>query len=109
MKTQNTVQLIGYLGQNPVTKTAVNGSRLARLSLATDYYRKNQSGEVIRKVSWHNIMVWDKLADCIDSNFISGSHVLIVGEIRYRSYINKRGEHKNTAEIKAHKVLNLDR
>lgn len=109
MKTQSTTQLIGYLGSDPITRKAANGSTLSRLRLATDYYRKDNSGNTIRKVTWHDILLWDKLAENIDGNYTKGSHVLVQGEIRYRTYLDELGHKRYITEIKASTVLNLDR
>lgn len=109
MKTQNHAQLIGYLGSDPISRTAVNGSKVTRLRLATDYYRRDNSGNVIRKVTWHDVLAWDHLAEKIPGNFIKGSHVLIQGEIRHRTYIDPNGHKRYISEIKALTILNLDR
>ena len=109
MKTQCTVQLIGYLGQDPVTKIVTNGSLLVRLRLATDYYRRRNDGSLIQKVNWHNIHAWDRLAEKIPGNYIKGSHVLVQGEIVYRTYVDEHGYKHYITEIRADKMLNLDR
>lgn len=109
MKTQNSVQLIGYLGQDPVLRTAVNGSKLARFTIATDYFRRRKDGSIIKKVTWHQILAWDFLAEKVPGNFIRGSHVLVKGEIRHRSFKNKAGEIKSITEVRASELLNLDR
>lgn len=109
MKTQCFIQLVGYLGNDPVCKTTANGSLLVRLRLATDYYRRGNDENVIRKVSWHNILAWDKLAEKIPGNYIKGSHVLVQGELCYRTYPDDRGHKYYITEIRAGKILNLDR
>ena len=109
MKTQNNVQLIGYLGGDPVIRKAINGSILARFRLATDYFRRRKDGTVIKKTTWHNILAWDFLAEKVPEHFIKGSHVLVQGEIRHRTYKNKVGEIKNITEVRASGLLNLDR
>jgi single-strand DNA-binding protein len=109
-KTQNSVQLIGYLGKDPVHKTAVNGSKLIRLRLVTDdFYRKNENGSVNKRTSWHDIVVWDRLAERLTECFTTGSHILVEGQLKYRSYLNKAGLKCNTAEIRATKIIDLDR
>lgn len=109
MKTQNTVQLIGYLGTDPVVRTTDNGSKLARIRLATDYYRKDPAGIVHRKTTWHDILAWDSLAETVPSNFIKGSHILVQGEIRHRTYQDKEGHTRYISEVRATQLLNLDR
>ncbi|MBI2285154.1 MAG: single-stranded DNA-binding protein [Bacteroidetes bacterium] len=109
MKTQNHTQLIGYLGNDPTSRIAVNGSRVARLRLATDYYRRDNAGNVIRKVTWHDILAWDQLAEKIPGNFIKGSHILVQGEIHHRTFSDEQGHKRYISEIKATTILNLDR
>lgn len=109
MKTQNKVQLIGYLGKNPLVKTASNGSKFARLRIATDRFFKNKKGENIKKTSWHNIIAWDKKADYAENNFLKGSHILVDGHIKYRSYKDEKGEPRHISEIIAELLMNLDR
>ena len=108
MKTQNEVQLIGYLGRDPMMSIAVNGSKRAYLRLATDHYRKKEDGTEWKKTTWHEIVVWDKKADKIENNFIKGSHVLVEGAIEYRSFF-KGNEKRYLTRICATKILNLDR
>lgn len=109
MKTQNNVQLIGYVGSEPLIRTAVNGSKLARLRVATDYFRCLKDGSILKRVTWHNILVWDYLAEKVAGNFIKGTHILVRGEIRHRKFKNNAGEMKYITEVRASELLNLDR
>ena len=109
MKTQNKVQLIGYAGKDPVISTASNGSKLARIRIATDRFFKDEKGNGIKKTAWHNIMAWEKKADFAENNFLKGSHILVEGYIIYRTYKDKSGVTRNTTEIKAERLMNLDR
>ena len=109
MKTENSVELIGYLGNDPICKTAVNGSSMARIRLATDRFRRDRGGTVHRKTTWHDILAWDTVAEQVPNNFIKGSHVLIKGEIRHRTYNDNTGHKRYITEVHAHKIMNLDR
>jgi single-strand DNA-binding protein len=108
-KTQNHVQLVGYLGQDPICKKARNGSTLARMRMATDFFRRDEQGILLKKTTWHDILAWDSLAEKIPNNFIKGSHVMIQGSIIHRSYENESGDTRHVTEIRATQVLNLDR
>lgn len=105
----NSVQLIGYLGNDPTLKTATNGSQLTWLRLATDYMRKDEEGKTMKKTSWHNIIAWEKLATLAIETLSKGSHLLIEGELVYRTYTAKDGTTKNITEIRASKLIDLDR
>ncbi|MES2373404.1 MAG: single-stranded DNA-binding protein [Bacteroidota bacterium] len=109
MKTENSIQLIGYLGHEPTLKKAYNGSLYTRLRVATDYFRRTSDGTVIKKTTWHDVMVWDQLAEKVPDNFSKGSHILIRGYSLNRTFKNKEGIYKKITEVKANHLLNLDR
>ncbi|QEC69358.1 single-stranded DNA-binding protein [Panacibacter ginsenosidivorans] len=109
MKTQNKIQLIGYVGKDPVISTASNGSKLARMRIATDRFFKDENNKPVKQTAWHNILAWEKKADFAENNFLKGSHILIEGRIRYRNYKDKNGEPRHIAEIIAEMLMNLDR
>lgn len=109
MKTQNFVQLVGYLAADPVIRKAGNGSKLARIRMATDSFYQDEHGTRHKKTSWHNIKAWNRLASLVPGNFIKGSHILVQGEIGYRSYTDNAGVKKIVTEITARQLLNLDR
>lgn len=108
MKTQNNVQLIGYLGRDPIVSVAKNGSQRAYLRMATDIFRRKEDGTTFKKTTWHDIVAWDKKAVKIKNEFIRGSHVLIEGEIQHQS-LYKGNEKRFITWIRASKILNLDR
>lgn len=108
MKTQNKVQLIGYLGKDPLVSIAVNGSKRAYLNMATDIYRKNKDGSAFKKTTWHKIVAWDRKAENIENDFIKGSHVLVEGEIEYRQF-SRDGKTRYETRVRASNILNLDR
>jgi single-strand DNA-binding protein len=109
MKTQNTVQLIGYLGNDPAIKTAVNGKTFARLQVATDYFKKHKDETIVKKTTWHYVQVWGWLAEKVPGNFIKGSHILVQGEIYKHNYKDKEGQFQQLCIINAKQLLNLDR
>jgi single-strand DNA-binding protein len=109
MKTQNKVQLIGYIGQDPKVITTAAGSTLVRIRIATDEFYKDASGNSRKLTTWHEIKVWDQLAAVVSGNFIKGSHILVEGKINYRTYEDKTGHLRFVTEIKASNLLNLDR
>lgn len=109
MKTKNSVQLIGYLGNDPIIKTSVNGSLYSRLRVATDYFRKGKEGTIVKKTTWHQVLAWDWLAENVPGNFIKGSHILVEGEIRNHKYKDKEGNIQQINLVRASRFLNLDR
>ena len=109
MKTLNRVQLIGYLGRDPIISIASNGSKRAFLRMATDWWRRKADGTEIKKTTWHDIVLWDRKAEHIENEFIKGSHVMIEGQIDYRKYFDKEGNPKQITRIIGSLISNLDR
>src|SRR5437868_2892761 len=109
MKTQNRVQLIGYVGKDPIIKTTSEGSKIAKIRLATDTFLKNETGKSVRVTTWHDVVAWEKNAEQAGNNFIKGSHILVEGEILYRTYPDRAGHIRYVTEINAQTLMNLDR
>jgi single-strand DNA-binding protein len=82
--------LFGNVGKDPEVKTFEGGNKVAKFSLATNKsYTKNN--EKVTETSWHNIVLWGKLAELAEKYVKKGNSVIIEGEISYRSYENKDG------------------
>lgn len=109
MKTQNKVQLIAYLGQDPVIRTTPNGNTIANFRAATHDYYKDADGNAHNITTWHDIVAWDKIAASVSGNYIKGSHVLIEGKICHRTWEDRNGHVRYVTEIKASTLINLDR
>jgi single-strand DNA-binding protein len=85
----NKVILFGNVGKDPEVKQ-VGENKVAKFSLATNKsYTK--AGEKITETQWHNIVLWNKLAELAGNYIKKGSSIIIEGEIVYRSYENKDG------------------
>lgn len=104
---RNKVQLIGNLGNDPEIVLLENGSKLAKFSLATNETYKNAEGEKVTDTQWHNIVVWGKTADIVESYLIKGKEVAIEGKLVNRSYETKEGEKRYITEVKCHELLML--
>lgn len=109
MKTQNSVQLIGYMGSDPVLRKAVNGRAYTKVRLATDFYRRQKDGTILRRVTWHTVLAWSHLAEDLPETFIKGSHVMIQGSIRNNTFHGKDGNKRFFSHVEASKVIDLDR
>ncbi len=109
MKTQNKVQLIGYVGKEPVILTLPSGDKLAKINVATDIFFKTQDGNKVKSTTWHVVTALRKKADLVENNFLTGSHILVEGQIVYRTYEDPTGHTRYVTEIKAHMLMNLDR
>ena len=89
----------GNVGKDPEVRTLESGKEVAKFSLATNKSYTNQQGEKITETSWHNIILWGKLAELAKKYVKKGNSLIIEGEISYRSYENKEGVTIYTTDI----------
>lgn len=93
----NKTTLHGFVGKDPEIRTTESGKKVAKFSIATQSYRKDSSGNKITE--WHNIVVWEKLAELAEKHIWKGSELIAEGEISYGSYTNKEGIVRYTTDI----------
>lgn len=96
---RNSVQLIGNLGQDVDLKTFDSGKMIAKFSLATNEYYKNNKGEKVQETQWHNIVAWGKNAEIANKILAKGNQVCVKGKLTSRSYTDKEGQTKYISEI----------
>jgi len=104
---KNSVQLIGNLGKDIELKEISNGSKVARFTLATNDYYKNNKGEVVKETQWHTIVAWNKTAELMAKILKKGSSVVLNGKLVHRTYEDKDGNIRYTSEVKAHEFINM--
>ncbi len=83
----NKVILIGNVGADPEVRTLENGTKVARLRVATTeriFIRETQ--ERRDHTEWHSVTLWRGLADVADKYIRKGSQVYIEGKIRSREW-----------------------
>lgn len=106
---KNKVQLIGHLGAAPEVKTIANGSKYARMSVATDEVYTNKQGEKVTDTTWHQVVAWDKTADIVAQYLNKGSYVLLEGKLSNRQWEDKEGKKHYITEVICNNVLVLDK
>jgi single-strand DNA-binding protein len=106
---QNRVTLIGFLGQDAVTRTAINAS-FTVLSLATkSSYKDKKTGKYIDHTEWHHCIVWGRLAEYAKT-LTKGAHLSVEGELRSRERVDKKTSQKQRVwEVRVASILKLDR
>ncbi len=83
----NKVILIGNVGADPEVRTLENGTKVARLRVATTERIFNRETQERRDhTEWHNVTLWRGLADVVDKYVRKGSQVYIEGKIRSREW-----------------------
>jgi single-strand DNA-binding protein len=103
----NQVQLIGYIGKDPESRTFDTGTKKASFTMATTETRKNKKGEKVEDTQWHNIVCWDSLAEIAQKYFKKGQQVYVHGKIQTRAWDANDGSKRFITEIVAGQILAL--
>src|SRR5262249_31568394 len=108
MKSVNKVILIGRLGRDPEMKYTGSGTPFCRFSIATDdSWNDKASGERQERTEWHNIVVWDRLAEICNEYLRKGRLVYIEGALQTREWDDQDGNKRKTTEIRARDMVLL--
>ena len=103
----NKVILIGNLGKDPELRYAPSGSAVSTFSLATSEQWKDQEGNPQERTSWHNIVVWGKLAEIASEYLKKGRKVYVEGRLQYRDYEDKNGNKRYVTEVVVNDLVML--
>ena len=107
-KSVNKVILVGRLGKDPELKYTASGTPFCRFSMATDdVWNDKTSGERQEKTEWHNIVVWDRLAEICNQYLTKGRLVYIEGSLQTREWDDQEGNKRRTTEIRARDMVML--
>ncbi|HZP16668.1 MAG TPA: single-stranded DNA-binding protein [Terriglobales bacterium] len=90
----NKVILLGNLGKDPEVKYTPQGKPVAKFSLATNERYKDKDGQWQDRTEWHNIVLWERLAEIAGEYLKKGSKVYIEGRIRTDSWDDKQSGQK---------------
>lgn len=101
---KNSVQLIGRLGSDPEIRSFESGKKMASFSLATNESYYNNEGEKVEDTQWHNIVVWGKKVDVVESYLKKGNEIALQGKLINRSY-EKDGIKKYVTEISLNELV----
>lgn len=105
----NKVILVGNVGADPEVRTLENGTKCARIRLATTERVYNKEKNESRDVTeWHSVTLWRGLADVADRYVRKGSQLYIEGKLRTREY-EKNGVKHYATEIVGEELKMLAR
>jgi single-strand DNA-binding protein len=93
-KSVNKVILIGNLGKDPEVKYTPSGTPVAKLTLATNERYKDKDGQWQDRTEWHNVVLWQRLAEIAGEYLKKGGKVYIEGRLQTRSWEDKQTNQK---------------
>lgn len=104
----NKVILIGNLTRDPEVRYTPGGVARAVFGLATNRNWTTESGEKKEEVEFHNIVVWNKLAELCSQYLSKGRKVYVEGRLQTRKWTTPENEEKRIVEIVVSDILFLD-
>jgi single-strand DNA-binding protein len=103
----NKVMLIGNVGSEPEIRTTGGGTKLAKISLATNRTFNDRSGQKQEKTEWHRLTFWDRLADLVEQYVKKGDRIYVEGRIEYSQTEDDKGNTKFWTDIIVNEMLML--
>jgi single-strand DNA-binding protein len=107
-KSVNKVILLGNLGKDPEVKYTPQGTPVAKITLATNERYKDKDGQWQDRTEWHNVVLWQRLAEIAGEYLKKGGKVYIEGRLQTRSWDDKTsGQKKYMTEVVASDLVLL--
>tara|TARA_R110002020_G_scaffold32352_4_gene99586 strand:+ start:1313 stop:1864 length:552 start_codon:yes stop_codon:yes gene_type:complete len=103
MANLNKVMLIGRLGQDPEIKDTDSGKKVANVSIATNDFWNDASGNKQERTEWHRLVFWERLATLAESYLKKGSQIYVEGSLQTREWM-KDDEKRYITEVKVFKL-----
>lgn len=106
----NKVILVGNLGKDPELRSTPQGKSVCTFSLATtERYLDKVTNEWKDVTEWHNVVIWERLADYAAQRLKKGSKIYLEGSLKHRSYEGKDGVTRYITEVLARELVAFDR
>lgn len=106
----NKVILVGNLGKDPETRFMPNGGAVSNITIATsESWKDKQTGKQKERTEWHNVVMYQRLAEIAGEYLKKGSKVYLEGSLQTSKWTDKEtGQDRHKTEIKASQLQMLD-
>ena len=95
----NKVILVGRLTRDPDMRTTPGGQSVATLSMATNNFWTDKSGNKQEKTEFHTVVLWGRLAEIAGQYLTKGQECFVEGRMQTREYTAKDGTQKRITEV----------
>jgi single-strand DNA-binding protein len=90
-------------------KYTASGVPVAKIALATNERYKDNGGEWKERAEWHNVVLWQRLAEITGEYLSKGGKVYIEGRLQTRSWDDRQtGQKRYMTEVVASDLVLLD-
>lgn len=104
----NHIVLLGNVTREVELKASKAGKPILKFSLATNHSQKNADGTYTDIPTFHNVVVFGKIADWLSKNIHKGSKVYVDGRLTNTEYTDKTGVVKRWVEVFANNCIPMD-
>ena len=103
----NKVMLIGNVGNEPEIRTVGSGTKIAKVSLATNRRFNDRSGQQQEKTEWHRLTFWDRMADLVEQYVHKGDRLYVEGRLEYSQTEDDKGQPRYWTDIVVQEMVML--
>ncbi len=104
----NKVQIIGRITQDIEMRQTPNGQNVTTLSVATNRNWTDGSGMKQEQAEFHNVVLWNKLAEIASQYLAKWRKVYIEGRLQTRNWEAQDGSKRYRTEIVGENMIMLD-
>jgi single-strand DNA-binding protein len=105
----SSMELLGYLGNDPQPIHTASGTQGVRFSLAVNRACADEAGARRQDTDWFAIVAWERLAENCLSHLSKGSLVFVVGKPRIQRWADKGRGRREQIQVLAEQIIFLDK
>ena len=103
----NKVLLIGNVGNDPEIRATSSGSRVAKVSLATNRQFQDRTGQNQERTEWHRLTFFGRLADIVEQYVKKGDRLFVEGRLEYSQTQDENGGTRYWTDIVVNEMVML--
>jgi single-strand DNA-binding protein len=103
----NKVTLIGNVGSDPDVRTTPSGTKVAKISLATNRTFQDRSGQQQERTEWHRLTFFARLADIVEQYVTKGDRLYAEGRLEYSQTQDEQGNTRYWTDIVVTELIML--
>jgi len=103
----NKVLLIGNIGAEPEIRMTPGGTKVAKLSLATNRSYTDRTGQQQERTDWHRLTCFGKLSDIVEQWVHKGQRLYVEGRIEYSQTNDDSGATRYWTDIVVTEMIML--
>ena len=103
----NKIMLIGNVGSDPEVRSTSSGTRVAKLSLATNRTFQDRSGQQQERTDWHRLTFFGRLADIVEQWVHKGDRLYVEGRVEYSQTQDDQGATRYWTDVVVSEMMML--